>query len=56
MIEEINKLRAENVKLRDYLLFLANSCPECDGTGTTALADDRIGPCPDCAGIRRVLA
>jgi hypothetical protein len=53
---QIIELQEENASLRNYLLSLARSCQECDGTGTATLADDRIGPCPDCAGIRRVLA
>lgn len=60
---ELEKLRAENLRLRDKLLELAKECSGCNGTGLHTVrgfeghgkAFERQEPCRDCADIRAVL-
>jgi hypothetical protein len=62
MTEELAQLRAENSRLRDKLLELANECTDCGGTGVQTIftfreltAEERQQPCDACADIREVL-
>lgn len=54
-----SELIAENIKLRDKLLELAQSCTECGGTGVQTrfsfTEEERQQPCDDCADIRELL-
>ena len=64
--DELARLRAENLRLRDKLLEIAKQCSSCDGTGLVTVhfagnegapewdADDQ--PCGDCIDIREALA
>lgn len=55
---ERDGLRAENCKLRDFLLARARECESCDGTGCATVHEEtgpRVEACGDCYPIRDVL-
>lgn len=61
---ELDRVREENVRVRDKLLSITKECGGCNGTGLiTTLFEARNGDavtteveCEDCADIREALA
>lgn len=61
--DDITKLCADNLRMRDKLLALAGECSNCGGTGCITLAvadgghapDGTVLPCDDCQDIRECL-
>lgn len=55
--DDVAKLCADNLRMRDKLLELAKDCAECGGTGCVTVGfGERVDPCPDCEDIRELLA
>jgi hypothetical protein len=60
-LDEIAKVMADNIRLRDKLLSIVRECAECAGTGVIAVRPQdqaiwgRELPCPDCEDIREIL-
>lgn len=58
---ELQKLRSENVRLRNCVLAVAKECAECGGTGCVTArsimgtGSEMVLPCPDCADLREAL-
>lgn len=57
LLNYVDDLISENLKLRDKLLELATTCAECGGKGWRPgiLDSDGPQPCRECADIRKVL-
>jgi hypothetical protein len=66
--DDVAKLCADNLRMRDKLLALAKECASCGGLGTVAVMRyagdplyfeggkvERVEPCGDCADIREAL-
>lgn len=61
--DDITKLCADNLRMRDKLLELAKECAGCGGTGVVTESHlvrrhERVRqvPCSDCEDIREILA
>lgn len=55
--DQVAKLCAENLRMRDKLLELAKECSDCDGTGIINVGRPPIlDDCPHCNDIRELLA